>query len=200
MVKFRGKTKNNLAPHIDGEIGVPQVYAGGSDGRHNSLLEFRPTRQTLLLLVVAVLVVGSGSWWILTHEQNGTEYGVKLPDTKKYYSNRITMLESQAPPQGASDLEKAKYYDKLAGAFVEINDYEHAVEYMEKIESISPTYFDYHGYILLASYYHELNEKSKAGAALDKAITLLPNTDIPSELPRKDLLKRIDDFRKEYAS
>lgn len=200
MVKFRGKPAKKEVPHVAGETGVVHVYAPEHLSRRRRLRDFRPSRQTLILLLVAIVVVGGGSWWLLAHNQDNSVYRARLPDTKTFYSDRISALESQAPPKSATGSEKAKYYDQLAGAFLELGDYQHAVEYMEKIEDTLPTYFDYHDYILLASYYHELSDKTNAGIALDKATQLLPQTDIPSELPRKDLLKRIDDFRKEYAT
>jgi hypothetical protein len=198
MVKFRGKPKKKQDPHVAGETGKVQSYVSRDSKGWRNILPSRVSAKVLVIALLVLLIVGFAILYNIKRDK--TPYGEPVPDTKTYYSNRIQQLESKKPAQNATARQKAEYYDKLAGAYLEVNDFSNVVLYMNKIEQVLPSYFDYHDYILLASYYHELGDKASAGDALDKATLLLPKTDTPSDLPRADLLKMIDKFRKEYTS
>lgn len=124
----------------------------------------------ILLLIVAAIVAVI-VWQV---KESKKPVVTKYPTEQEYLSNKIKYLKDNTPTESASQQDQVKYLDDLQRNYDLTMDYQKAAETFEKRASLQSFDLDYQDYGRAAAYYIKIQDKPKAIAALDKAISLLP--------------------------
>lgn len=124
----------------------------------------------IVILFITMLVVVT-VWTIREYRKPVV---TKLPTQQEYVNSKIDSLEEGTPPTTASKQEQLQYYDQLQNFYELAENYKKAAEIFEKRASLESSDLDYLDYSKAARYYRNIGDKSKAIAAINKAISLLP--------------------------
>lgn len=136
----------------------------------------RTKRGMAIAAILLVLIAGIVAAVVWAVQESRKPPVTKLQTEQTFVTNTIDGLEQDAPPENASKQEQLQYYDKLQNYYDLAGNYKKAAEIFEKRAGLESSDLDYMDYGRASKYYSETGDKTRAIAALDKAISILPTT------------------------
>lgn len=149
-------------------------------------------------IAAVVIVAASGvSWFILNREPAPTY--TTIPSEQQFFDKRLNELLASPPKSAASTTSKAGYYADLTHTYADLKKYPEAIESFKKWEAQADGDITYFDYLDLAKFYHETGDKTGAVAAVDEALSIMPEDDPSTGYNKAEYTVSIQELRQEYA-
>jgi tetratricopeptide (TPR) repeat protein len=148
-----------------------------------------------IVLLACILIIAA-----IRHSQSTNTAGKLLPTPDQAATDTVKQLESTPPADTTSGGGKVDYYRRLSFAYAGVENYQAAIEALNKAVAISAQSMEYTDYMNLARYYHATGDNKRALAALSMASEAMPKTVNENTGYNPAYAKEtIDELRQEYS-